>query len=85
MRRAQLDGSVLAVEPTTVPVNSHVLVSHNDPPTASIRALLNAMDRDQLSFNPTTGSGVVITGDDALNQGTVEYAALAPDLESAQA
>lgn len=65
--------------------NSHVLVSHNDLPTPSIRALLNAMDRDQLSFNPTTGSGVVITGDDTLNQRTVEYAALAPDLESAQA
>ncbi|MFC8957377.1 peptide ligase PGM1-related protein [Streptomyces sp. NPDC057101] len=64
--------------------HKHVLVSHNDLAVADLGALLHAMDRERLTFNPATGTGVVITGDATLHHGTAEYAALAPDLHTAQ-
>lgn len=62
----------------------HVLATHNDLPATSIPRLLHALERGRLTFDPATGSGVVITADDTLNCGTVEYAALAPDLDTAR-
>ncbi|MET9697813.1 peptide ligase PGM1-related protein [Streptomyces sp. NPDC006529] len=63
----------------------HVLVAHNDLSVTSVPRLLEALNESGSAFNPATGTGVVITADDTLNCGTVEYAALAPDLDTARA
>ncbi|MFI7235657.1 peptide ligase PGM1-related protein [Streptomyces cyaneofuscatus] len=62
----------------------HVLISRDDLPAAGIPQLLSALDDHHLAFDPATGTGVVITGDDTLNRGTAEYAVLAPDLQAAR-
>ncbi|MGW6714423.1 preATP grasp domain-containing protein [Streptomyces globisporus] len=63
----------------------HVLTAHNDLAATSLPRLLEALEHSGSAFDLATGTGVVITADDTLNCGTVEYAVLAPDLGTARA
>ncbi|MFF8611016.1 peptide ligase PGM1-related protein [Streptomyces sp. NPDC015346] len=62
----------------------HVLATHNDLPTRSLPQLLKKLDEHRLAFTASTGQGVVITADDSRRSGTVEYAVLATDLDTAR-
>lgn len=62
----------------------HVLAAHNDLPATSVPQLLKKLESHHLTFDASTGQGVVITADDTLLSKTAEYAVLAPDLETAR-
>ncbi|MFI6088571.1 peptide ligase PGM1-related protein [Streptomyces sp. NPDC051218] len=62
-----------------------MLTTHNDLPAPDLPHLLKTLEDQSLAFTAPAKQGVVITADDSRHSGTVEYAVLAPDLQTARA
>jgi hypothetical protein len=60
-----------------------VTVSHSRSTTMSIDEVLGTLDSQKLAFDRDAGRGIIITGEDAVGSGHLEYLSIAPARDEA--